>query len=225
MKTRESTTTPRGCERDTCVKSSVVRGPGPVVRRCSYHCQIQRPDDPLQCTDQRPPHPHQFAVSCPTYLCAYAPIYIRCIAFAWHLYIPEHYHCFLRRDLRDVDLHRPSTRRRRRVELPNPVVHIPSVALYVGPSNRPRHRHRVKTQFELHGPRRLLFPTYPKRKQCLLPVLNPKLQTPSSPKHPGTDAREDPHHQSRAKLRLSMLTKPSFRRATKPNTTHLSHTG
>ena len=47
MKTRESTPTPRGCERDTCVKSSVVRGPGPVVRRCSYHCQIQCPDDPL----------------------------------------------------------------------------------------------------------------------------------------------------------------------------------
>ena len=32
------------------------------------------------------------------------------------------------RALRDVDLHRPATRRRRRVELPNPTVHIPSAA-------------------------------------------------------------------------------------------------
>ena len=32
---------------------------------------------------------------------------------------------------------------------------------------------------------------------------NPTLQTPSSPKHPGTDAGEDPHHQSRANVRLS----------------------
>ena len=32
------------------------------------------------------------------------------------------------RVLRDVDLHRPATRRRRRVELPNPSVYIPSVA-------------------------------------------------------------------------------------------------
>ena len=29
------------------------------------------------------------------------------------------------RAVRDVDLHRPVTRRRRHVELPNPVVHIP----------------------------------------------------------------------------------------------------
>ncbi len=71
-------------------------------------------------------------------------------------------------------------------------------------------RHRVKTQFELNGPWRLLFPTYPKRKQCLLPVLNPKLQTPSSPKNPGTDAGKIPIIRSRAKLRLSMLIKPSF---------------
>ena len=80
-----------------------------------------------QGADQRPPHPHQFLVSCPMYLCVYEPTYIRCIVFACHFYIPEHYRCFLRRALRDVDLHRPATRRRRHVELPNPTVHIPSV--------------------------------------------------------------------------------------------------
>ena len=81
-----------------------------------------------QCSDRRPPHPNQFAVSCPIYLYEYAPIYIRCIAFTCHVCIPEHYHCSLMGDLRDVDLHRPVTRRRRHVELPNPAVHIPSAA-------------------------------------------------------------------------------------------------
>ena len=56
----------------------------------------------------------------------YVPIYIRSITFAWHFYIPEHYRCSLMRTLRDVDLHRPVTRRRRHVELPNPTVHIPA---------------------------------------------------------------------------------------------------
>ncbi len=70
-------------------------------------------------------NPNQFAVSCPIYLYAYAPIYIRCIVFAWYVCIPEHYRCSLMRSLRDVDLHRPETRRRRCVELRNPAVHIP----------------------------------------------------------------------------------------------------
>ena len=78
-----------------------------------------------QCSDRRPPHPHQFAISCPIYLCVYEPIYIRSIALAWHFYIPEHYRCSLMRAVRDVDLHRPATRRRRHVELPNQAVHIP----------------------------------------------------------------------------------------------------
>ena len=48
---------------------------------------------------------------------------------------------------------------------------------------------------------------------------NPTLQTPSSPKHPGTDTGEDPHHQSRANVRLSMLIKPSFHQRNQ-STTH-----
>ena len=36
--------------------------------------------------------------------------------------------------------------------------------------------------------------TYPK-KRTTVSYQNPTLQTPSSPKNPGTDAREDPHHQ------------------------------
>ena len=135
MKTRESTTTPRYCERDTCVKSNVVRGPGPVVRRCSYHWQGQCLDDPLstpstvcRSTSTLSPHPNQFAVSCPIYLHVYTHINIRCISFALHVCVPEHYHCSLMRDLRDVDLHRPATCRRRRVELSIPDVHIPSTA-------------------------------------------------------------------------------------------------
>ncbi len=54
---------------------------------------------------------------------------------------------------------------------------------------------------------------------------NPTLQTHLSPKNPGTHVKEDPHHQSRANVRLSMLIKSSFHRATKSNTTHLSFTG
>ena len=46
------------------------------------------------------------------------------------------------------------------------------------------------------------------------------LQTPSSPKHPGTDAGEDPHHQSRANVRLRMLIKSSFHQRNR-NTTRL----
>ena len=37
----------------------------------------------------------------------------------------EHYWCSLMRSLRDIDLHRPVTRRRRHVEYSNPVVCIP----------------------------------------------------------------------------------------------------
>ena len=55
----------------------------------------------------------------------YQHIYIRCIVFSWHVCIPEHYHCSLMRSLRDVDLHRSTTRRRRHVELPNLSVYIP----------------------------------------------------------------------------------------------------
>jgi len=116
----------------TCVKSSVVRGPGPVVRRRSPRSLPEpaprRPPTPSDSAPtRRPSHPNQFAVSCPIYLYSYAPIHIRCIGFAWHVCIPEHcdYRCSLMRALRDVDLHRPATRRRRRVELPNPAVHIP----------------------------------------------------------------------------------------------------
>ena len=99
-----------------------------------------------QCSDRRPPHPHQFAISCPIYLCVYAPINIRIIAFAWHFYIPEHYRCSLMRDLRDVDLHRPATCRRRRVVPPNSVVHIPSAAH----QSRAPTTHRTNTCLQSH---------------------------------------------------------------------------
>jgi len=113
----------------TYVKSSVVWGPDPVVRRCS----------PKSLTDpasRRPPihtcysvpidvHPtptsFQFRVV-PIYLCVYAPIYIRCIVFTWHFYISEHY---LKRVLRGRRPPPKSTRRRRHVELPNPSLYIP----------------------------------------------------------------------------------------------------
>jgi hypothetical protein len=97
----------------TCVKSSVVRGPGPVVRRRSPRSLPEpaprRP--PTHTSDSAPTrrpsshssHPNQFAVSCPIYLYSYAPIHIRCIGFAWHVCIPEHcdYRCSLMRALRD----------------------------------------------------------------------------------------------------------------------------
>jgi hypothetical protein len=95
----------------TCVKSSVVRGPGPVVRRRSPRSLPEpaprRP--PTHTSDSAPTrrpsshssHPNQFAVSCPIYLYSYAPIHIRCIGFAWHVCIPEHcdYRCSLMRAL------------------------------------------------------------------------------------------------------------------------------
>ena len=50
------------------------------------------------------------------------------------------------RALRDVDLHRPATRRRRRVELPNPAVHIPSAAHQI----RAPTTHRTNTCLQSH---------------------------------------------------------------------------
>ncbi len=62
--------------------------------------------------------------------------------------------------------------------------------------------------------------TYPKKKKTVS-FQNPTLLTPSSPKHPGTDAEEDPHHQSRVKLRLSMLiSPPSTARRSRPRRTY-----
>ncbi len=92
----------------TWVKSRAIRGPesrpchtemiSPVTVRSSV---LTTPYPHLrQCSDRRPPHPHQFVISCPMYLCPYVPIYIRSIEFAyfvsfsyqkWHFYIPEHY--------------------------------------------------------------------------------------------------------------------------------------
>ena len=99
-----------------------------------------------QCSDRRPSHPNQFAVSCPIYLYVYAPIYIRCIVFACHVCIPEHYRFSLMRDLRDVDLHRPVTCRRRCVELLNPTVNIPVRDTSVTHPNT----HRTNTCLQSH---------------------------------------------------------------------------
>ena len=41
----------------------------------------------------------------------------------------------------------------------------------------------------------LPIPIPPTPKKTTVSYQNPTLQTPSSPKHPGTDAREVPHHQ------------------------------
>ena len=111
------------------IRSSVGPRPCRAEMLPPITVKSQRPDDPLphprQCCDRRPSHPNQFAVSCPIYLHEYTPIYIRCIVFTCHVCIPEHYHYSLMRSMRDVDLHRPTTRRRRCFELPNPTVHIP----------------------------------------------------------------------------------------------------
>jgi hypothetical protein len=86
----------RFCQFRTCVKSSVVWGPGPVVRRCS----------PQSLTDPAPRRPPSIAF-----------VHITSSGYQkWPFYIPEHYRCSLMRVRRDVDLQRPATRRRRRVE-------------------------------------------------------------------------------------------------------------
>jgi hypothetical protein len=68
-----------------------VRAPFPSYGDAPITARASAPTTPYphlrQCSDRRPPHPNQFAVSCPTYLHAYAPIYIRCISFAWHVCI------------------------------------------------------------------------------------------------------------------------------------------
>ena len=92
------------------VRTSVPTTPYPQLRQCSDLC---------------PPHPHQFVMSCPIYVCVYTLIYIRIISFTYNFYIPEHYRCSLMRSLRDTDLHRQTTCRRRHVELPNPTVCTP----------------------------------------------------------------------------------------------------
>ncbi len=73
-------------------------------------------------------------------------LYIRSIPFAWHFHIPERYRFSLMRVLRDVDLNRPATRRRRHVELPNPSVHIPSTT----PQWRVLKTHRTNTYLQSH---------------------------------------------------------------------------
>ena len=52
------------------------------------------------------------------------------------------------RVLRDVDLHRPVTCRRRHVELPNPVVHIPVCDTSVIPPDTPNQHMTVVTYIE-----------------------------------------------------------------------------
>ena len=145
----------------TCVKSNVVRGPGPVVRRCSPHSLSgPAPRRNHHCRD-----------------CLYNIKHIiqsKYINFGLFegVSCSEHSSNFMDRGAFSS----------------HPRYHLP------------KKRNNDSSQ-------------------------NPTLQTPSSPKHPGTDAGEDPHHQSRANVRLSMLIKPSFHRATKSNTTHLSRTG
>jgi hypothetical protein len=137
------------------------------------------------------------------------------------------------RALRDVDLHRPATCRRRRVVPPNSAVHIPSAAH----QSRAPTTHRTNTCLQSHkrnhhyrdclyniihntehkyinfglfedatcsepNPNcmgRGAFSSHSRyhlpKKRNNVSSQNPTLQTPSSPKHPGTDAREDPPHQ------------------------------
>jgi hypothetical protein len=137
------------------------------------------------------------------------------------------------RALRDVDLHRPATCRRRRVEPSNPAVLIPSAAhqsrvptthrtnTYLQSHQRNHHyrdclyniRHSTEQKyinFGLfedatcsepnpnsmgHGAFSSLSRYHLPKKRTNVSSQNPTLQTPSSPKHPGTDAREDPPHQ------------------------------
>jgi hypothetical protein len=137
------------------------------------------------------------------------------------------------RTLRDLDLHRPATRRRRRVELPNPAVHIPSVShqdrvptthrtstfiqshqrnhhyrfcLYNIRNNtkhkyinlvRLRARHGVnitRTPWVVSSSLPIPDTTYPKKEPMSPPRIR-HYRLPHSPKQPGTDAGEDPHHQ------------------------------
>ena len=163
------------------------------------------------------------------------------------------------RALRDVDLHRPVTRRRRRVELPsaNPSADIPSTVhrcraptthrtnTCLQSHQRNHHyrdclyniRHNTEHKYINLGCLRvrhvvnitrtpwtvtpsLPIPdtTYPKKNQCLLPEsdtadsLIPQ-STPEQTREKTLIIR------ILMKLRLSMLTKSSFHRATKPNTT------
>jgi hypothetical protein len=173
----------------------------------------------------------------------------------------EHYRCSLMRTLRDVDLHRPATRRRRRVELPNPIVHIPSVThQYRAPTThrtntclqsyqRNHHyrdflyniRHNTEHKYinfdrlrARHGVNITRTPwvtvtslpipvtTYPKKRT---PPRIRHCRLPHFPNTPEQTGEKTLIIRIRANVRLSILTNPSFHRATKPNTTHLSHTG
>ena len=93
----------------TCLKSSVVRGPGPVVRRCS----------PQSLPDPAPRRP-------PTRTSYSAPINVHPTPTSLQFRVL-------------YDLHRPATRRRRHVELPNPTVHIPSRDTSVPCPQHPTH--------------------------------------------------------------------------------------
>jgi hypothetical protein len=112
----------------TCVKSSVLRGPEPVVRICSRdnHCQtvsvLRRPRIGLIPQLRQSP-----ASSTPQTVCSFVSyILILMYTYVYHVYsvhvhvcLSEHYRCSLMMDRRDVGLHLPVTRTRRHVELPN----------------------------------------------------------------------------------------------------------
>ena len=153
------------------------------------------------------------------------------------------------RVLRDVDLHRPATSRRRRVALPNPAVHIPSAAHQC----RAPTTHRTNTCLQSHQRNHHYRDcSYNMRHNTEHKYINlgclrvrhaanitrtPWTVAPSLPIPDTTYPKKEPMsppEQTREKtpiirilmtLRLIMLTKPSFHRATKPNTTHLSRTG
>ncbi len=116
----------------------------------------------------------------------YTPIYVRNISFALHFYIPEHYRCSLMRTLRDIDLHRPATWRRRRVELPNPpnIRHNTEHNYMNLLCLKTRHTVNItRTTWPKAPPLPIPHTTYPQKK-TIVSSQNPTLQTPSFPKAP-----------------------------------------
>ena len=78
--------------------------------------------------------------------------------------------------MRDVDLHGPVTHRRRHVELPNPVVHIP----FAAHKWRVPNTYRTNTWLQSHT----VNPHLPKKKTISPPHLEPETADPLIPKAP-----------------------------------------
>ena len=157
--------------------------------------------------DRRSSHPNQFPVSCPTYLYPYVPICVRCIVFGWYVCIPEHYHYSQTNTCLQSDTDNTEHK-----------------YINFGLFEDVTEVNITRTPW-VSAPSIPIPDTTHPEKEPLSPDRTRHYRLPHPQSNPKQTREKTPIIRNHTKLRLSMLTKPSFHRVTKPTTTHLSHTG